>query len=135
MIGHPLPLTSHLRLRVGVTGVTGDWTSSPLDLSFKLRVGVTGDWTSYGYLRTGVTGLGNWSELVPLPVTPVNPVTLVTSHSGYQLLRLPVTLVTSHSGYQSLQLPDTPVTSHCGYSEYENCFYHHAQIGNIWSHW
>ena len=87
--------------------------SSHLGDTLQLRVGVTGvtgDWTSYGYLRKGVTGFGNCSEWVPSPVTPVTPVTLVTSHSGYQSLRLPVTLVTSHSSYQSLQLPVTVVT-------------------------
>ena len=94
--------------------------SSHLGDTLQLRVGVTGvtgDWTSYGYLRKGVTGFGNCSEWVPSPVTPVTPVTLVTSHSGYQSLRLPVTLVTSHSGYQSLRLPVTLVTTHSAYRQ------------------
>ena len=51
------------------------------------------------WLRIGVTGLDNWSEWVPLPVISVTPFTPVTSHSGYQSLRLPVTPATSHSGY------------------------------------
>ena len=40
------------------------------------------------------------------PVTPVtsHSVLPVTSHSGYQSLRLPVSSVTSHSGYQSFWL-------------------------------
>ena len=69
--------------------------------------------------------MGNWSDLVLLPVTPV------TSPSSYSVsffcemlrgddalsLRLPVTPVTSHCGYQSLGLPVTLITSHSGYHQ------------------